>query len=348
MTFVVAISSTGSPKPPGYPRVRTADDFAGLAEQVIQVHVTSAPFSDAAPVWPDGTYARRFRFALATEVTAVEFNVGAYGWEVVDAARRSATNTGNAEPLSPIRDGLDHFMRGYLAAKQQPYAAHPIRAELRNLGARLARAARFADSVQMTASIGQTNWADVPWIAFLDRRETTSTQRGVYPVLLFAADMSGVYLTFGQGVTDLKAEVGGLTAARPILRQQANEIWTSVGTGLPGFAHDDQIDLKSTTNLGRSYEPAVVAYRHYSLEALPTEQSIVEDVASLAGAYSRYVEAKNAAQPVLVVGASLDADHIAGGYQEAIEAHGAAAMWWSFPLSSAALDALALHPYIYI
>ena len=41
---------------------------------------------------------------------------------------------------------------------------------------------------------------------FLDVRETGTTQHGVYPVLLFRQDMTGVYLTLAQGVTEPKQQ----------------------------------------------------------------------------------------------------------------------------------------------
>ena len=56
--------------------------------------------------------------------------------------------------------------------------------------------------IKVKASVGQGNWARVPWIAFLDDRETESTQKGVYGVILFRQDMSGMYVTFNQGVTE--------------------------------------------------------------------------------------------------------------------------------------------------
>jgi hypothetical protein len=45
--------------------------------------------------------------------------------------------------------------------------------------------------LKVTWSAGQGGWAKVPWIALLDDRETTTTQRGVYCVYLFRQDMSG-------------------------------------------------------------------------------------------------------------------------------------------------------------
>jgi MrcB-like, N-terminal domain len=50
-------------------------------------------------------------------------------------------------------------------------------------------------------SVGQGNWASVPWIAVLHPAVTNSTQEGVYPVLLFHPDMESVEVTIAQGVT---------------------------------------------------------------------------------------------------------------------------------------------------
>jgi MrcB-like, N-terminal domain len=64
------------------------------------------------------------------------------------------------------------------------------------------------ETLRTRFSIGQGNWAKVPWIAFLDARETDSTQRGVYRVYLFREDASGLYLVLGQGVTEQKRDLG--------------------------------------------------------------------------------------------------------------------------------------------
>lgn len=36
--------------------------------------------------------------------------------------------------------------------------------------------------IKVNWSIGQGNWAKVPWISLLDQRETSTTQKGVYCV----------------------------------------------------------------------------------------------------------------------------------------------------------------------
>lgn len=60
---------------------------------------------------------------------------------------------------------------------------------------------KFA-SINIKWSVGMGNWAKVPWIAFLDNRETNSTQNGFYSVFLFREDISGVYITYNQGVIE--------------------------------------------------------------------------------------------------------------------------------------------------
>ena len=38
------------------------------------------------------------------------------------------------------------------------------------------------EHLKVVASYGKGNWATIPWLSVLDRRETSSTQRGVYGV----------------------------------------------------------------------------------------------------------------------------------------------------------------------
>ena len=71
-------------------------------------------------------------------------------------------------------------------------------------------------------SVGQGNWAACPWIAVLDPRVTTTTQEGVYPVVLIREDLTGLYVTIAQGVTKLKRERGQRDAYEA-LRQRAGD-----------------------------------------------------------------------------------------------------------------------------
>lgn len=110
-----------------------------------------------------------------------------------------------------IRESLEAILAGYVEAKNESFGRDSDMYQLfRHVETAFARCepVQSRPNLRVKASPGQGNWAAVPWIAFLDVRETTSTQKGVYCVYLFREDMSGVYLTFNQGVTELTRKHG--------------------------------------------------------------------------------------------------------------------------------------------
>ena len=56
----------------------------------------------------------------------------------------------------------------------------------------------------------------------MDRRETVSTQQGVYGVWLFRKDMTGVYLTLNQGVTEPYKRLGTAGAREFLGKSKGN------------------------------------------------------------------------------------------------------------------------------
>ncbi|WP_027482362.1 MrcB family domain-containing protein [Deinococcus pimensis] len=138
-------------------------------------------------------------------------------------------------------------------------------------------------------SYGKGNWAQVPWLAVLDQRLTSTTKTGVYVVYLFRGDMSGVYLTLAQGVTELVEQHGG-PEARRIMRERAARIQAHLGD-LPtqGFSYTPDVQLHSTT-YGADYEASVIAHKYYDHAALPTEADLQADLRALLAAYTRHVE----------------------------------------------------------
>ena len=60
------------------------------------------------------------------------------------------------------------------------------------------------DKYLITGSVGQGNWATVPWVCIFDRLITTTAQKGVYIVYLLSKDTNTLYLTFNQGCTELR------------------------------------------------------------------------------------------------------------------------------------------------
>ena len=71
-------------------------------------------------------------------------------------------------------------------------------------------------------SYGKGNWAETPWLAILDKRETTTTQKGTYVVILFRSDGDGCHLKLGQGVTEIKELYGTGAPAMEELQRRAD------------------------------------------------------------------------------------------------------------------------------
>lgn len=69
-------------------------------------------------------------------------------------------------------------------------------------------------------SVGKGRLTSCPWVAIMDKNETTSTQKGVYLVFLFSSDLKHLYLSLGQGVTVQKKKE--IPVNRERIRQQLN------------------------------------------------------------------------------------------------------------------------------
>jgi len=145
--------------------------------------------------------------------------------------------------------------------------------------------------IKVEGSVGGGNWASVPWLAFLDRRETVTTTRGIYVVILFRDDGSGLYFTLNQGTTE-PAERLGRAAGRTEVEQRAQVIrarTTTLALAENGFELDNKIDLRSNTNLGRSYEPSTIAHKFYGRGEVGDDPHLLEDLKLLFQAYDAYV-----------------------------------------------------------
>jgi 5-methylcytosine-specific restriction protein B len=197
---------------------------------------------------------------------------------------------------SPLREGLETVLSRYGTAREsEPFGSTN---SLWSTFARLERALRESQpiqtrsSVSVKASLGQGNWAKVPWIALLDNRETTTAQAGVYGVLLFRQDMTGVYITLNQGVTQITQELG-VVAGRDALRTRAREIRARCeALAYRGYTLDDEIDLRTDAGLGARFEDSTIAYKLYERGAVPSDSEILADVDALLEAYDRYISSK--------------------------------------------------------
>jgi 5-methylcytosine-specific restriction enzyme B len=157
-----------------------------------------------------------------------------------------------------IRDGLEEILANYPSARaNEPFKGHELRSTFTGVTHAItaANAVSRRPTLMVKASMGQGNWATIPWISLLDTRETNTIQRGVYCVYLFREEMSGVYLALAQGVTEPKEQYGNAAQAREHLRAHAQDLRQHC-ENLPqhGFTLDDNIDLH--TDGARCYREA--------------------------------------------------------------------------------------------
>ncbi len=197
---------------------------------------------------------------------------------------------------NPIGRQIEEILAGYLEAKisEQFGGSSTMGRSFDKLKKLFSASAPVSKRPQLKvgASCGQGNWAAVPWLAFLDSRETASTKRGVYPVIPFSEDMSGVYLTLNQGVMELINSIG-----RPKAYEQLHENAEQLGgicenLTFRGFSLDRSMQLSSRSGLGKHYENGTVAHKLYPKGDMPADEEILEDLEEVLMAYDSYLEGK--------------------------------------------------------
>lgn len=265
--------------------------------------------------WSDWKQKENYRFAidyngrqypvkkiisLATGITTSSFSGGdeangylkKKGFSVVQLRYKEGEKMG-AEDL---KKSLEFILSEYTGARATGSFGkqHPVWSEFDRLKIIFENSndVKKHPNIKVNWSAGQGNWAKIPWIAFLDNRETNSTQRGVYCVFLFRQDMSGVYLTFNQGVTETKIQLGQ-SEARKHLHSQADSIRNQCGElEQQGYKLDNKIDLRTDSGLGVDYEYSTIAYKLYEKGAIPNDKDITDDLEAVLQAYENYVNSK--------------------------------------------------------
>ncbi len=195
--------------------------------------------------------------------------------------------------MAELRGLLEEVLGGYLNARTsgQFGTTHPMWRLFGTLAEELALTSpiRGRSTIRVKKSVGTGGWAAVPWIAFLDGRETTTTRRGVYPCYLFRSDMAGVYLTLMQGVSDVRAQLGPL-AAGPALVSRAEFLAQKHCQRMlrRGFALDRSISL-GASGLAADYEAGTIAHKFYATGGLPCDDLLVADLEAVLESYDTYL-----------------------------------------------------------
>lgn len=174
--------------------------------------------------------------------------------------------------IEPLKTGLEEIIYNYVEARShQEFAGHELGDLIRHnipevLDEYLFRFNIDQGQYEIKGSIGQGNWAKVPWIAIMDKDITTTTQEGVYVVYLFSKDMERAYLTFNQGVT--RTSKDELVETRDKLRNSLE---------LTPFTIDNNIDL-ADSGIGKDYELSTICYKEYKKSDFENNEIINEGI----------------------------------------------------------------------
>lgn len=226
-----------------------------------------------------------------------------------------------AESSDDVRQLFKQILASYREARTRSWTGQdPVNVLFKDLERALSdlEPVSTRPTLKVKASTGLGNWAGVPWIAFLDSRETSSTQSGVYPVLLFREDMTGVYLTIAQGVTQPGA--AGRAALHEHLRTTAHAVVKSMTADVAGagFAVGSEVDLRSRGQLARRYQSSTILYKLYDSDTLPDDADTENDLETVLNVMDDYLNAQEPASPGVV--ASLES--AAQSFRAAVDASG--------------------------
>ncbi len=141
-------------------------------------------------------------------------------------------------------------------------------------------------------SVGQGEWAAVPWVAIYDKNITNSAQKGEYIVYLLSVDDKILYLTFNQGCTELRKEYSKIETIRK-LKENSNFIQEKIESRR--FSKEN-INLSCDGEKNKNaemYEAGCIFSKAYNIENLPEEYELREDLKNMIAIYKEFVSLKN-------------------------------------------------------
>lgn len=195
----------------------------------------------------------------------------------------------NSTLLHPI---ITRFLTDYIPAKQRPFAGHPLGVYLRNDAPESIYQTGLVDrqAYLITGSVGQGNWAMVPWICIFNRKITTTATKGVYIVYLLSKDGNSLYLTLNQGCAEIRKN-NSKKETIAIMRRKAKELAGKIDSR--GFSTDENINLgDGLTELAEMYQKGTIFYKKYSKGSVPEEKELCDDLEKMMIIYKEYAGEK--------------------------------------------------------
>lgn len=188
-----------------------------------------------------------------------------------------------------IRNILKSVVTEYQQAKKESLKGHSMGEILRNKmrEALIKRANLDPNIYHLVGSVGQGQWAEIPWLCIFIKDLTISATRGYYIVYLFNADGSGLYISLNQGWTYFKDKYG-TKIGREKIRKTASIVRDKLNT-VPYNMKLLNIDLKGKRDLAKGYELGHICGRYYDIDNLPSEEEIINDLQGLLLTYREVI-----------------------------------------------------------
>ncbi|MDO7598103.1 MAG: DUF3578 domain-containing protein [Pseudomonadota bacterium] len=190
--------------------------------------------------------------------------------------------------MDDLKDLLKKFTDNYLLEKNNYQKAMKIVPSWTLLKERIPEAiiqeAGLSENYLVEGSIGKGMMTETPWICIFDTEITKSAQDGYYVVLLFKTDMSGAYLSLGQGWTQYKREYGQLEGRHQIIANCS--LASQILRTLPDTSIKGILNLGATRPLGKGYQDGNISAFYYSADDLYNDNSFITDLKSLLVTYS--------------------------------------------------------------
>lgn len=187
-----------------------------------------------------------------------------------------------------LRKAFTRITNEYVASTKETFTSHPIGNFFRSDIPAILLSTGLINSSEyvLKGSVGQGNWAAVPWFGIFDKQITTSATQGVYVVYLLAADGNTLYLTFNQGFTQLNSDSSKKETIR-LMRQNAERIVSQINAR--GFAADEDINLgDGLTGRPEFYQKGTIFYKAYHKGNIPPEAELQDDLRKMMEIYREY------------------------------------------------------------
>lgn len=184
--------------------------------------------------------------------------------------------------MPSLREQILYLMNNYLQAKTEPFKEHELgKLVRRDIPDNIYKQTGLnKDNYLIRGSVGQGNWAYVPWVAVMNKEITTSTQRGYYLVYLFTEDMSKVYLAFAQGVTETPSEE---------MKRINKDIREKIEVKESNIFKNNDFHL-GNSKFARDYKKSTAMHIPYSVDDFPSEEQLLNDLKLMVKYYEEYIK----------------------------------------------------------